>query len=106
MGANGLDLRSPDSKIIKAIEARGNRIGLPSEAIVHFEQILSEWCNSVEKYLNRPEHTNSEDMGPRGELEYWRGRMQKLTSITEQLKRPDCKQVVAHLSTLTKNAAD
>lgn len=26
-------------------------------------------------------------MGPKGELEYWRNRMQRLTSITEQLKR-------------------
>lgn len=27
------------------------------------------------------------DYGPKGELEYWRNRMQRLTSITEQLKR-------------------
>lgn len=27
------------------------------------------------------------DTGPKGELEYWRNRMQRLTSITEQLKR-------------------
>lgn len=27
------------------------------------------------------------DAGPKGELEYWRNRMQRLTSITEQLKR-------------------
>ncbi len=33
-------------------------------------------------------------------------RMQKLTSITEQLKRPDCKQVNTVLGNLTKNATD
>lgn len=31
------------------------------------------------------------DTGPKGELEYWRNRMQRLTSITEQLKRKVCK---------------
>lgn len=30
------------------------------------------------------------DEGPKGELEYWRNRMQRLTSITEQLKREVC----------------
>ncbi|CAM9398365.1 unnamed protein product, partial [Ectocarpus sp. 12 AP-2014] len=46
------------------------------------------------------------DAGPKGELEYWRNRMQRLTSITEQLKRKDCKDVIGLLSTLTKNSAD
>ena len=32
--------------------------------------------------------------------------MQRLTSITEQLKRPDCKQVIGLLSTITKNSSD
>lgn len=35
------------------------------------------------------------DTGPKGELEYWRNRMQRLTSITEQLKRKVCKRTVA-----------
>ena len=105
--ANGLELQGPDAKIMKTIEQRGNRIGLSSEITDHFEKLLTDWCNQIEKYLNKPTApADADDVGPRGELEYWRGRMQKLTSITEQLKRPDCKQVIAHLSTLTKNATD
>lgn len=33
-------------------------------------------------------------------------RMQRLTSITEQLRRKDCKTVIGLLTALTKNSAD
>lgn len=57
--------------------------------------------------MNQKEQvSDSGDVGPRGELEVWRSKMQKLTSITEQLKRPDCKQVISVLSALTKVSAD
>ena len=39
--ANGLELRGPDPKIMKSIESRGNRIGLSSESIDHFEKLLT-----------------------------------------------------------------
>jgi len=106
--ASGLDLRSPDPKIIRAVEVKAHRTALPTEAVDHFESLLNEWCNQIERYLNQPSEGSSEsdDIGPRGELEYWRGRMQKLTSITEQLKRPDCKQVISVLSALTKATTD
>jgi dynein heavy chain len=106
--ASGLDLRSPDPKIIRAVEVKAHRTALPTEAVDHFESLLNEWCNQIEKYLNQPSESgaDTDDVGPRGELEYWRGRMQKLTSITEQLKRPDCKQVISVLSALTKATTD
>ena len=90
---------------------KSHRTALPTEAADHFEILLNEWCNQIERYLEQPTQnssssSDSEDVGPRGELEYWRGRMQKLTSITEQLKRPDCKNVIGILSALTKNTAD
>jgi len=75
------------------------------EMIPHFEELLEEWCNQIEEYLD----SNADgitDKGPKGELEYWRNRMQRLTSITEQLKRKDCKTVFGLLSTLTKVSAD
>ena len=34
---------------------------------------------------------SAEDVGPETELEYWRSRMGKLNSITEQLRGKDCK---------------
>jgi dynein heavy chain len=102
--ASGLELRAPDSKLYRALEVKSHRTALPSEAVDHFEMLLNEWCNQIEKFLDQPSQLNGdvlEDVGPRGELEYWRSRMQKLTSITEQLKRSDCKQVSAVRSTFT-----
>lgn len=104
---SGLELRSPDPKIVRSVEIKAHRTALSPEAVDHFESLLNEWCNQIERYLNTPiSNSDNDDVGPRGELEYWRGRMQKLTSVTEQLKRPDCKQVISVLSTLTKAAAD
>lgn len=105
--ASGLDLRAPDPKLYRALEIKSNRTSLPIESIDHFEVLLNEWCNQIERYLDAPTHSsNPDDVGPRGELEHWRGRMQKLTSITEQLRRQDCKQVITILTTITKNSAD
>lgn len=41
------------------------------------------------RFTGRPpeDGDGGQDVGPKGELEYWRNRMQRLTSITEQLKR-------------------
>ena len=105
--ASGLELRAPDAKLYRAVEVKSHRTALPVEAIDHFESLLNDWCRQIDQYLVQPlNNDNDNDVGPRGELEYWRGRMQKLTSITEQLKRPDCKQVISVLSALTKNTTD
>ncbi|CAM9799127.1 unnamed protein product [Ectocarpus fasciculatus] len=106
---SGLSLRDPDAKIYRTLEAKqSHRQTYPAETIDHCESLLGDWCNQIEKYMDAPSYNNGadEDVGPRGELEHWRGRMQKLTSITEQLKRQDCKQVVSVLSALTKNTTD
>lgn len=104
--ASGLVLRSPDPKLYAAIEQKFHRGGeqkVHAEVIDHFELLLNEWCNQITFYLEQPSSlAGGDDIGPRGELEYWRSRMQRLTSITEQLKRADCKQVVTVLSTYTK----
>jgi hypothetical protein len=44
----GLELRSPDAKIIRAVEVKAHRTALPPEAIDHFEALLNEWCNEIE----------------------------------------------------------
>ncbi|KAF1317985.1 Dynein heavy chain, partial [Globisporangium splendens] len=47
-----------------------------------------------------------DDDGPMGELEYWRRRMQRLTSITEQLKMNEYKDVFTVLSRTTESVSD
>ena len=44
--------------------------------------------------------------GPKGELVFWRTKMQQLTVLSEQFKRKDCEQVVSCLSSWTKNSSD
>ena len=106
---SGLDLRSPDPKKYNQkslLDLKPNR-KIEEETLNHFEELLREWCDKIERYLGGPNQSDdADDVGPRGELEFWRCRMQKLTSITEQLKRPDCKQVIGVLSIITKNTAD
>ena len=48
-------------------------------------------CDNV--YRMNDDGEGGRDEGPKGELEYWRNRMQRLTSITEQLKREVCIEV-------------
>jgi len=72
--------------------------------IAHFVDLLEDWCRDTEKYLddNAGRQWETQDAGPGTELEYWRRRMQRLTSITEQLKTKECKTVIGVLSAVTK----
>ena len=74
------------------------------EMIAHFVDLLEDWCKDTEKYLddNAGRQWETQDAGPGTELEYWRRRMQRLTSITEQLKTKECKTVIGVLSAVTK----
>ena len=65
--------------------------------------------NLIEEYLSEGteyKEDDGADAGPMTELDYWRRRMQRLTSITEQLKTKECKTVIGVLSSLTKNPQD
>lgn len=119
--SGGLELRSPSGDQIKSYDTMdtrnfSQRIHQNPEMIPHFEELLEEWCDKIESYLNisesgEPEKESSAsisliDEGPKGELSYWHTRMQRLTSITEQIKRKDCKNVIGLLSALTKNSSD
>ena len=105
----GLELRKPD----KRFDADGRNLASRSkedqELVSHFEQLLEEWCAQIEGYLEgRADLVDASgaDAGPMTELDAWRRRMQRLTSITEQLKTKDCKTVIGVLSSLTKNPQD
>lgn len=128
----GLELRSPsgDNLLITSFDTLDTRkisrkINQNPSIILHFESLLEEWCDQIEEYLNaspdsdgkktdpQKKQTNSAksqlrivDEGPKGELEYWHTRMQRLTSITEQLKRKDCKNLITLLSAITKGSND
>ena len=68
--------------------------------------MVEGWCTQITRYLNEvPAEQASRDKlpGPRQVLEHWRGRMTRLTSITEQLKTREVKNVLACLASVAKN---
>jgi dynein heavy chain, axonemal len=103
----GLELRKPDERF--DLDARSKLSSNDWEMVAHFVELLEDWCKETEVYLddNAGRQWETQDAGPDTELEYWRRRMQRLTSITEQLKTKECKTVIGVLSAVTKaNQAD
>lgn len=74
------------------------------EVIGEYGALLETWCREIETYLEKgiDEKTHIQEPGPRGELDFWRSRMQKITSITEQLKGRECKAVFNVLHAVTR----
>ena len=101
---NKPQLSSPDVLNAKTFSSQAKQ---NPELIPKFEALLEGWCDQIQKYLDEPAGGDrSEDVGPLKELDNWRNRMQRLTSIAEQLKRKDCKAVINLLQAVTKNSAD
>ena len=103
----GLELRKPDAQFENSDGGQGF-VGLSTssdwEMVGHYVDLLDEWCLQTESYLEEGAHRQweSPDAGPDTELEYWRRRMQRLLSITEQIKTKECKTVIGVLSAVTK----
>ena len=103
----GLELRKPDASFENSDGGQGF-VGLSTssdwEMVGHYVDLLDEWCLQTESYLEEGAHRQweSPDAGPDTELEYWRRRMQRLLSITEQIKTKECKTVIGVLSAVTK----
>eukprot|EP01041_Mallomonas_annulata_P002980 gene2980-5847_t len=98
--SRGLDLRKPDDRV----EQLGNAVAGNAALVSHSMNILQDWCNNIARYLDdsdRSRWENSES-GPDTELNYWRSRMQRLTSITEQLKNRSIKAVISLLTTVIR----
>eukprot|EP00931_Biecheleriopsis_adriatica_P081370 TRINITY_DN5469_c0_g1_i3.p1 TRINITY_DN5469_c0_g1~~TRINITY_DN5469_c0_g1_i3.p1 ORF type:complete len:4660 (-),score=1275.41 TRINITY_DN5469_c0_g1_i3:88-14067(-) len=74
------------------------------EVIGEYGHLLEVWCREIERYLEEglDQQKEVQEPGPRSELEFWRGRMQKITSITEQLKGRECKAVFNVLHAVTR----
>ncbi|KAH9103464.1 hypothetical protein AeMF1_002875 [Aphanomyces euteiches] len=109
---SGLELRRPDREFENA-GTRGGAVSESPQVIAHYEEVLKDWCDVITTYLEtnttgdgKTNDDEIDDDGPMGELEYWRRRMQRLTSITEQLKTNEYKDVFFVLSRTSKNVSD
>jgi dynein heavy chain len=75
-----------DSKDLKSIlESEGENLRM----IKNLTSIVEEWCKDIEDYMSKHIQDSQgkgyrAEEGPRGEVEFWRHRMQLLNSIMEQ----------------------
>lgn len=100
----GLELRKPDAHHEGQEGGVGGSSGAKAaardpEIVSHYVELLEEWCSKIRLYLDDSDRASSEkaNSGPDTELDYWRRRAQRLTSITEQLKTKACKLVIGVL---------
>lgn len=99
---NSTVVLSPPKKNF-GIEARSKsyqRASQRPEIVQAFEEKLTEWSREIEEILAEGKDIGEMDKsenGPHVELEYWKQRMAKFNSITDQLKQRRCKIVLGVL---------
>jgi len=99
--SSGLELRKPETLYDGFTPA-------DQKLVSEHQELLDEWCKTIEEYLSSGDKvvngfaSSDTSQGPLTELEYWRKRMQRLTSITEQVKSKECRSVIQVLSALAK----
>jgi len=67
------------------------------ELVGALESVLRGWCDSIQKLVDDETRSDGDNDGPDTELEYWRGRMAKLNSVIEQLKKREARVVLGVL---------
>ena len=64
---------------------------------------MAEWCKQTDALLAESEAGTAtplnDESGPDTELEFWRVRMAKFNSVTEQMKSKECRLVMGVCST-------
>ncbi len=105
---DGIALKTiPDAVRAKCGDKNNEQICKDSDVVAQFESLLGDWCRQIEAYLEESleggDSSSGADPGPRSEFDYWCLRMQKITSITEQLKSKDCKLVFGVLHAVTRD---
>ena len=80
-----------------------------NEALVMaYEALMGQWITQIKGFVDESSEIRSDanNDGPHTELEYWRARNQKLTSINEQIKTKEVKNVQSVLQFVDKNSGD
>ena len=90
----GIELKKPDERV----ETLGHAAANDPELVIRSLNLLDDWCRSIETYLDDSSRAESMESGPDTELIFWRSRMQRLASITEQLKNKSVSVVISLLS--------
>lgn len=107
--SGGVRLRSPEKEYEVDNVADKIEEAVKNEFLVaHYEKLMDEWINNINGYIEENSKTRVEntDSGPHTELEYWRARNQRLTSINEQTRTKEVKTVLAVLYGANKSSGD
>ena len=66
------------------------------ELVEAAEMCVQQWYHEIEQTLTESEQMRkeSDDVGPRAELEHWKKRMAKFDSLTTCVKSPQCRAVI------------
>ena len=76
------------------------------------ERLFNRWIEDISQFLEQADRMGDKmkmegrDPGPSTELEFWRKKMQKLTSVLEEMRSKDCKLVHQYLQQASKNTTE
>jgi len=103
---DGVELPSPEASDVDVRTLPPQDVARDHPKLVEeYEKLLETWCQQIEQYLEETiesQQKDTGDPGPRTELDFWRMRLQKITSITEQLRTKERKQVFNLLQSIAK----
>lgn len=90
--SGGLELKKPDPKV----EELGSAAASDPALVVNSLNLLQDWCNRIEKYLDDSDRSRWEtaDSGPDTELDYWRNRMQRWVKFQDIFYILCCRQLL------------
>ena len=119
----GLELKISEQDLFEKAECSDTKLFVQRfekepDLVQNLESLLQEWCESIESFLFKPTGdaqppskkskgiTAHPEVGPKGELNFWRNRMQRLNSVTEQFQSEQCKVLVGILIEGSKGSRD
>ena len=104
--SGGVELRKPDKQFeVESTSAQFTAAASDADLVAHFEKLIEEWIEKIKGYIGEEASRNTKDSmdaGPKTELEQWRARNQRLTSINDQIRKKDYKNVIAVLHAASK----
>lgn len=107
---SGIELRKLEKEQEKEIR---NPSRQPREEFISaMERLFNGWIEDISQFLEQADRMGDKmkmegrDPGPSTELEFWRKKMQKLTSVLEEMRSKDCKLVHQYLQQASKNTTE
>ena len=99
--SGGLELKRTDPQM----EHLGPQSASDPYIVAQCMNLLQDWCVNIERYLDDSDRSRWEnaDSGPDTELDFWKNRSQRLTSITEQLKGKEVKSIITLLTNVLRS---